>query len=194
MGQPTPRNTTVSTAPWGRESSLRPWWSLGAVRIKSPFIPWHRARVRSHFMDEKADVPTAMWVAGGRLVVQPGSLDSELSFLLPPPPSWPSLWLMAGPRAPGPLTCQMEWQKPWAVNPGHADSYRTGSLLLGAFQRQGRCCHQGPHHAVSFVHAFLQLWVFRGDPYHTRVAKLWLSQLVSKLQTLCASEGTFTLI
>ena len=38
-------------------------------------------------MDEKADVPTAMWVAGGRLVFQPGSLDSELRFLLPPPPS-----------------------------------------------------------------------------------------------------------
>ena len=151
----------------------------------------------------KGEIPFHGWESrcsnshvGGRwqAEVQPGSLDSELSFLLPPPPSWPSLWLMAGPRAPGPLTCQMKWQKPWAVNPGHADSYRTGSLLLGAFQRQGRCCHQGPHHAVSFVHAFLQLWVFRGDPYHTRVGKLWLSQLVSKLQTLCASEGTFTLI
>lgn len=88
----------------------------GAVRIKSPFIPWHRARVRIPFHGWKQmfQQPCGWQVAGWS-----SSLDlwtHRLSFLPALLPHDHLSWLMAGPQAPGPLLPD-GWQKPWAINP-----------------------------------------------------------------------------
>lgn len=190
MGQPTLRNITVVTAPWGRESSLRPWWSLGGSSYKVSFHP---------MTPGKGEIPFHGWESrcsnshvGGRW--QAG------------PPAWISrLWALLSPATSSLLTISLThgWtQSPWATylpdgvteafspQPAPCSFLQDGVPVTGSFPKARKVLSRRPPSCCQL----LQLWVFRDDPCHTRVAKLWLSQLVSKMQTLCASEGTFTLI
>lgn len=122
------------------------------------------------------------------------------------PPAWISrLWALLSPATSSLLTISLThgWtQSPWATylpdgvteafspQPAPCSFLQDGVPVTGSFPKARKVLSRRPPSCCQL----LQLWVFRDDPCHTRVAKLWLSQLVSKMQTLCASEGTFTLI
>ena len=60
------------------------------------------------FMDEETDAPKAMWVAAGRLVLQPRSLGQLSPAVCP----LPTISLAHGWTQSPWATCQMELQKP----------------------------------------------------------------------------------
>lgn len=157
----------------------------------------------SHFMDEEAGIMKARRMASGKLALAPRSSDSEPSTLLPPAPSYWSLWLEAGPSAPRPLA---RWSCRGLKHSARAElelSFLQDRVpfLQGPGARsfpRARCHLQGPQDVLPAFTCLLAAVGVEGcrfkskDPSWTRGAKPLLHKL--SITTLFASNCTLAFI